>query len=221
MSSDGNHMTRLGGVKQEIQDFKTGFESSVNEIKHSIDSKFNNINDHLKDIKENFTNSVHDIVNESKSKVKDSIIEALREENMKLQTKCENLEARLFELRKVSNKQDQYSWRNNLEIHGIPVEVKNNQLKEKVIDILSQLNISLSKSDIEDCHPLGKSNTIARFVNQTFCKDALEKKIDVNKHIDNSKFGFNDEKKKFVCENLTPDNQCLAWMCRELKRGNL
>ena len=221
MSSDGNHMTRLGGVKQEIQDFKTGFESSVNEIKHSIDSKFNNINDHLKDIKENFTNSVHDIVNESKSKVKDSIIEALREENMKLQTKCENLEARLFELRKVLNKQDQYSWRNNLEIHGIPVEVKNNQLKEKVIDIFSQLNISLSKSDIEDCHPLGKSNTIARFVNETFCKDALEKKIDVNKHIDNSKFGFNDEKKIFVCENLTPYNQCLAWMCRELKRGNL
>ena len=34
-------MTRLGGVKQEIQDLKTGFESSVNETKHSIDSKFN------------------------------------------------------------------------------------------------------------------------------------------------------------------------------------
>ena len=34
MSSDGNHMTWLGGVKQEIQDLKAGFESSVNEIKH-------------------------------------------------------------------------------------------------------------------------------------------------------------------------------------------
>ena len=40
MSSDGNHMTRLGGVKQERQDLKAGFESSVNEIKHGIDSKF-------------------------------------------------------------------------------------------------------------------------------------------------------------------------------------
>ena len=49
MSRD-NHMTQLGGVKQEIQDLKVGFESSVNEIKCSIDNKFNDINDHLKDI---------------------------------------------------------------------------------------------------------------------------------------------------------------------------
>ena len=96
MSSDGNHMTRLAGVKQEIQDLKAGFESSVNEIKHSIYSKFNDTNDQLKDIKKNFTKSVYDLVTERISKVKDSIIEALREENIKLQMKCENLEAKLF-----------------------------------------------------------------------------------------------------------------------------
>ena len=165
MSSDGNHMTWLGGVKQEIQDLKAGFESSVNEIKHSIYSKFNDTNDQLKDIKKNFTKSVYDLVTERISKVKDSIIEALREENIKLQMKCKNLEAKLFELQKASNKQDQYSRRNNLKIHGIPAEVKDDQLEEKVIDIFSQLSISLSKSDIEDCHQLGKSNTIVRFVN--------------------------------------------------------
>ena len=65
MSSDGNHMTWLGGVKQEIQDLKAGFESSVNEIKHSISNEFSDLNDQLKDIKENFTRSVHDIVIES------------------------------------------------------------------------------------------------------------------------------------------------------------
>ena len=48
-------MTWLGGVKQETQNFQAGFESSVNEIKCSIDSKFNYINDQLKDIRENFT----------------------------------------------------------------------------------------------------------------------------------------------------------------------
>ena len=55
MSSESYHMNQLGGVKQEIQDLKARCESSVNEIKHSIDSKFNYINDQLKDIKENFT----------------------------------------------------------------------------------------------------------------------------------------------------------------------
>ena len=65
MSSDGNHMTWLGGVKQEIQDLKAGFESSVNEIKHSISNEFSDLNDQSKDIKENFTRSVRDIVIES------------------------------------------------------------------------------------------------------------------------------------------------------------
>ena len=58
----------------------------------------------MKDTKENFTKSVHDIVTESISKVKDSIIKALREENIKLHTKCENLEAKLIELQKASIK---------------------------------------------------------------------------------------------------------------------
>ena len=45
---------------------------------------------------------------------------------------------------------------NRTKIHGIPVEV---------IDIFSQLNISISKSDIEDCQQLCKSNTFVRFIN--------------------------------------------------------
>ena len=36
MSSDSNHMTHLGGLKQEIQDLEAGFEFSVSEIKCSI-----------------------------------------------------------------------------------------------------------------------------------------------------------------------------------------
>ena len=62
-----------------------------------------------------------------------AIIEALKEENFKLQIKCKNLEAMLFELQKVSNKQDQYTMRNNLKIHGIPLEVRDDQLEEEII----------------------------------------------------------------------------------------
>ena len=46
--------------------------------------------------------------------------------------KYENLGLQLFELQKVSNKYDQYTRRNNLEIHGIPAEVK-------FVDIFSQI----------------------------------------------------------------------------------
>ena len=110
----------------------------------------------------NFTKSVHDVVSESLLKVKDSFIKALRETYFKLQVKCENLEAKLFELQKASNKQDQHTRRKNLKIHGIPAEVKDDQLEEKVIDIFSQLNISIFKSDIEYCRQLGKSNAIVK-----------------------------------------------------------
>ena len=60
----------MGSVKQEAQDLKAGFEFSVNEIKCSINGKFNYIDDQLKDIKDNFTKSVHDMVTESISKIK-------------------------------------------------------------------------------------------------------------------------------------------------------
>ena len=121
-------------------------------------------------------------------------------------------------MEKASNKQDQCTRKNNLEIHGTQIDVKDEQLEQKVIEIFSYLNISISKPDIEDCHQLGKSNRIIRFVNHKVCKHALEKKFEVNRLIDNSKLGFERENKLFICENLTPYNQCLAWMCRELKR---
>ena len=157
----GNHITWLSGVKQEIQDLNGGFESSVNLNKCSINSKFNDINNQLKDIKKNFKKSVLDIVTESISKAKDSIIEAQRKENFN----SKNLEAKLFELQKASSKQDQYTGRNNLEIHGIPVEVKDDQIEDKIINMFSQLNVSISIFDIEDCYQLGKSNTVVRFIN--------------------------------------------------------
>ena len=90
--------------------------------------------------------SVHDTVTESISKVRDSITEALKEENFKPKVKCKNLEAKLFELQKSSNKLDQYTNRNDIGIHGIPVEVKDGQLEEKVTEIFSQLNISIIKN---------------------------------------------------------------------------
>ena len=112
--------------------------------------------------------------------------------------KCKNLEAELSELQKDSNKLQQYTKRNNLEKHGIPVEGKDDQFKQKVFDFFSKLNISIYKSDIEDCHQLGKSNTIARVINRKFCKDVLnETKLEVNKRIDNSKFVFSVETNLF------------------------
>ena len=53
------------------------------------------------------------------------------------------------------NKQDQYNRRNNLDIQGTLDSVPDNQLKENVIEIFSQINVKINTIDIEDCHFMG------------------------------------------------------------------
>ena len=117
------------------------------------------------------------------------------------------------------NKQDQYSRRKNLGIQGIPDNVLDDQLEEKIIEILNQINVKINTFDTEDCHRMGKSKktTIVRFVNRKNCKTVLEKKISLIRKLDNEKLGSQSDARIFVSENLTPYNQHLAWKCRELK----
>ena len=154
-------------------------------------------------------------------KVKDSVIEALKKDNLKLQKNVEDLEEQLSDNDTYINKLDQYNRRNNIKIQGIPSSVSDENLEKKVIDIFKCLNIIIQSNDIEGCHRIGKANpqnTIIRFINRKFCFDALEKKANL-KNVNNQDLGFETNTKLFFSENLTPLNQKLTWMCRELKRA--
>ena len=94
MSSDGNHMTRLGDVKQEIQTWRLAV--SLQLMTSNVVLIVNLMMINWKILRRTLQRSVHDIVTESIWKVKDSILKALKEE------KYENLEAKLFELKVVS-----------------------------------------------------------------------------------------------------------------------
>ena len=51
--------------------------------------------------------------------------------------------------------------------------------------MLGEVDIVATKSEIEDCHRLGKnSNTVVRFINRKFCNGILEKKCELHKNID-------------------------------------
>ena len=171
MASD-SHNTTLGGVKQKLQDLKKDLSLSLADFKASIDTKFNVTSNHLNVIEKNFQRHVNDIItnelNKSVMSIKDSIIDALKKENFRLQQKVQHLENKLSDIEIAENKLEQYTSRNNIEIQGIPSSVHDSLLEDKVIDMFSQLNITISKSDSEDCHRLGKANpknTIVQFVN--------------------------------------------------------
>ena len=57
---------------------------------------------------------------------------------------------------------EQYGKRNNLEITGIPDDVSDENLEEKVIQVLSEIQVNVSSSNIEACHRIGKSKNSSK-----------------------------------------------------------
>lgn len=118
---------------------------------------------------------------------------------------------------------ERYGRRNNIEISGIPDSVPDNELQNKVVAIFSAINVVISGHDFEESHRIGKSQnsskkTIKRFVNWRVVKKALynRKKL---RTIDKTSMGFNN-RKILLNENLTPDNNKIAYSCRKLKRDS-
>ena len=135
MASSESHNTRLSGMKQDLVDFKNDFNSSLSCLKNSTDQKFNNINSWLDQIEGNIQKNITDVVNKSIMSVMDSIIDAIKEANMKLKSRVQQLEDKILRMEVAKNNNDQYTWRNNIEIQVIPATVKDEHLENKVIDI--------------------------------------------------------------------------------------
>ena len=155
--------------------------------------------------------------------LKDVIIKDVQVENQRLRSRIINLEKKVISLEENSNSLEQYGRRNNLEITGIPDDVDDQKLEEKVIEILDKIDVNVSSKDVEACHRIGKSKnssktTIVRFVNRKHAKKALVNRKGL-KNIDKTSIGLEKSHGIFINENLTPNNKKIAFHCRELKRN--
>ena len=56
----------------------------------------------------------------------------------------------------------QFGRRNDIEIAGIPDSVPQKDLENKVVDILNAIGVNVSNDDFEDCHRIGKSQSISK-----------------------------------------------------------
>ena len=103
--------------------------------------------------------------------LKDVIIKNLQVENKRLRKIVNVLENKILTLQSEHNSLEQYGRRNNIEITGIPDSVPDQNLEEKVVDILNEITVNVSPKDIEACHRVGVSKnsskkTIVPFVNR-------------------------------------------------------
>ena len=114
---------------------------------------------------------------------------------------------------------NQYSRRENIEIAGIPQNIKNEDLERYVIDTLRNIGVSgLSSYEITACHRLKTSrssnrpaNVIVRFVNRKRAYESLDKF-----HFVKTKFP-NDFKNFMIFENLCPTFRRIFNKSRKLK----
>ena len=90
-------------------------------------------------------------------------IAELKEKNNELESTLKvstmvssNLENRLINIERDIHLQEQYSRRECLEIVGIPAEIADKDLESKVCDVMKEIGVDLSGSDIQACHRLRK-----------------------------------------------------------------
>ena len=100
--------------------------------------------------------------------MKDVIIKNLQVENEHLRKKVNVLENKILTIDSEHNSLEQYGRRNNIKITRIPGSVPDQNLEEKVVDILNKITVNVSPKDIEAFHCVGiwknsLKKTIVRF----------------------------------------------------------
>ena len=112
--------------------------------------------------------------------------------------------------------QEQYSRRECLEIVGIPQDISDDALEDKVCQILTKIGVILESDDIQACHRLRKKDrTIIKLSNRKKCLSILvnRKKL---KDLDRPALNFSRSTKIFVNESLCPYYRGVWGKCKGL-----
>ena len=117
---------------------------------------------------------------------------------------------RLYELEKQVFSNSQYSRRDTLEVVGIEESVNDDKLEDKVIEIFSDIDVTINSTDIQACHRLSdKKRTIVKFANRKSAQKILMKRKELST-IDAYK------KKVYINESLCSYYRFLHRKCKQL-----
>ena len=126
-----------------------------------------------------------------------------------------NLEKSITALEMLQAKAEQYNRMNHVEISGISIDVLDNDLEEKVIEICKDSDIVITSSDIEGCHslPLGRNST--RDNNRVIVKFVKRKHSELMLSLKKS---ISSKSKVYINNSLCLYYRVLWGKCEELQR---
>ena len=178
-----NDLLKKASKLQEI------LKKSTETIDKSLDSNSTNTTDSLL---QDILTSLDKVEKENKT---------LKKEVHELNTYADECDEKLYYLEKQVNHLDQYIRRENITISGIREEVTDDILEEKVVQVLTSIDVNVNKNDIVACHRLAKtkkektknepSKVIIRFANRKNAISALKNKKKLR--VDNSNLYINDQ----------------------------
>ena len=147
--------------------------------------------------------------------IKDVITKNLQVENHRLRKKVSDLESKVISLESDYDSLEQYGRRYNIEICGILDSVPDQNLEEKVIKILDEIDVSVSTNDIEACYLMVSSVNNSRRIIVPFTnrKLALLNRSKLRK-IASISLNCN----VFINKSLTLRSGKIEFHCRKLKR---
>lgn len=140
------------------------------------------------------------------------IVGKIVEENRELRKRVDEMEEKMDEL-------SQYSRRNNIIIHGIPIQNDEDPIRiaMKACEIVG---VKIGEKEIDSAHRLPSKNTQAPpFIMKMICRftrDEVKRKAKEN-NVKASAFGGDSDTKLFYSDHLTKKNQELLTYAKELK----
>ena len=138
-----------------------------------------------------------------------------------LYDEIEDYHDRIFNLEVDMYDQQQRSRRNNIEIAGIPNYVSDRHLENTCIGLLNNIvHLPIDPREIDACHRLpskGTKTTIIRFMTRKRCDEVKENRNRL-KDVDLRPYGFEETRKLYINDNLSPHFKSVAYHCRCLKR---
>ena len=160
----------------------------------------------------------------------------LQEENAQLKTQLEEIKSellvaqntsqllcdRVIDLERRASSQEQYSRRECLEISGIPSNVADGHLEEKVRFILHKIDVDIPTEQIEACHRIGKNGkTIVKFSRRKDISRIFSNKKKL-KNLDANSLTIPEKSRVYINESLCPSYKNLWWKCKTLwKAGKI